>query len=391
MESKLRLVRMASVPALLVLILVGCDGQSAPAGPGPAKGAPPAPEVGIIRIESGPVALTTELAGRTVPSRIAEVRPQVSGIIQERLFQEGGEISAGQQLYRIDPAPYQAIYDSAAAALARSQATLERARLRATRYAQLADAKAVSREDDDDAQAALKEAIAGVAVDTAALERARIDLAYTRLISPIAGRIGRSMVTQGALVTANQEEAMATVQQLDPMYVDVTQSSTQLLQLRRALADGRLERPDGEQVKVSLILEDGRPYPHEGRLESTEVTVDQGTGTVTLRAIVPNPDEQLLPGMFVRARVEEGVRPDAILLPQQALQRDRRGNPMVLLVTAEGKVEERRIQVERTLGESWLVEEGLAVGDRVIVEGLQKVRPGATARVVELDKAPAQG
>lgn len=304
MDSSLRLAGIASISVLL-LFLNGCDGQSAPSKPA-AMTPPPPPEVGILELRAQPLTLATELAGRTVPSQIAEVRPQVSGIIQERLFQEGGEITQGQILYRIDAAPYQAIHDSAAAALARSEATLERARLKAARYAQLADAKAVSREDHDDTQAALKEAIAGVAVDTAALARARIDLEYTRVTSPIAGRIGRSAVTQGALVTANQADALATVQQLDPIYVDLTQSSTQLLRLRRALADGRLERTDGERAKVTLILEDGRLHPHAGRIESTEVTVDQGTGTVTLRAIIPNPDQDLLPGMFVRARVEEG-------------------------------------------------------------------------------------
>ncbi|HSO83515.1 efflux RND transporter periplasmic adaptor subunit [Thiocapsa sp.] len=369
----------------IALLLAGCD--QTPAGSA-TSAAPPPPEVGTVTIVARPTTLTTELPGRTVPYRIAEVRPRVSGLIQERLFTEGGEISAGQVLYQIDPAVYQAAYDSAEAALARSQATLDRARLKADRYALLAKSKAVSQEDNDDTQAALKEAVASVAVDQAALERAQIDLAYSRVESPIAGRIGRSTVTQGALVTANQAEELATVQQIDPIYVDLTQSSTQLLKLRRALADGRLETPDGEQAKVTLILEDGRVHPHAGRLESSEVTVDQGTGTVTLRATVPNPDEELLPGMFVRAQVEEGVREDAILVPQQGVQHDRRGNPIALVVNDEGTVEERKIEAERTIGDHWLVEAGLQAGDRVIVEGSQKARPGTQVRVMDVSDQP---
>ncbi|SDW10310.1 efflux RND transporter periplasmic adaptor subunit [Thiocapsa roseopersicina] len=372
-------------PIGLVLLLAGCNQTP---GSGAAPAAPPPPEVGTITIVARPTTLTTELPGRTVPYRIAEVRPRVSGLIQDRLFTEGGEISAGQVLYQIDPAVYQAAYDSAEAALARSQATLDRARLKADRYALLAKSKAVSQEDNDDTQAALKEAVASVAVDQAALERAQIDLAYSRVESPIAGRIGRSTVTQGALVTANQAEALATVQQIDPIYVDLTQSSTQLLKLRRALADGRLEKPDGEQAKVTLILEDGRIHPHAGRLESSEVTVDQGTGTVTLRATIPNPEQELLPGMFVRARVEEGIRSDAILVPQQGVQHDRRGNPIALVVNDEGKVEERKIETTRTIGDQWLVDAGLEPGDRVIVEGSQKARPGAQVRVMDLSDQP---
>jgi membrane fusion protein (multidrug efflux system) len=372
-------------PIGIALLLSGCN---QPPGNSAAPAAPPPPEVGTVTIVARPTTLTTELPGRTVPYRIAEVRPRVSGLIQDRLFTEGGEISAGQVLYQIDPAVYQAAYDSAEAALARSQATLDRARLKADRYALLAKSKAVSQEDNDDTQAALKEAVASVAVDQAALEHARIDLAYSRVESPIAGRIGRSTVTQGALVTANQAEALATVQQLDPIYVDLTQSSTQLLKLRRALADGRLEKPDGEQAKVTLILEDGRVHPHAGRLESSEVTVDQGTGTVTLRATIPNPEEELLPGMFVRARVEEGIRQDAILIPQQGVQHDRRGNPIALVVNDEGKVEERKIEAERAIGDQWLVEAGLRPGDRVIVEGSQKARPGTQVRVMDLSDQP---
>jgi membrane fusion protein, multidrug efflux system len=374
-----------ALPLGIAFLLAGCNQTPADSA---APAAPPPPEVGTVTIVARPTTLTTELPGRTVPYRIAEVRPRVSGLIQDRLFTEGGEISAGQVLYQIDPAVYQAAYDSAEAALARSQATLDRARLKADRYALLAKSKAVSQEDNDDTQAALKEAVASVAVDQAALERARIDLAYSRVESPIAGRIGRSTVTQGALVTANQAEALATVQQIDPIYVDLTQSSTEFLKLRRALADGRLERPEGEQAKVTLILEDGRVHPHAGRLESSEVTVDQGTGTVTLRATVPNPEQELLPGMFVRARVEEGIRPDAVLVPQQGVQRDRRGNPIALVVNGEGMVEERKIETTRTIGDQWLIDAGLEPGDRVIVEGSQKARPGTQVRVMDLGGQP---
>jgi len=382
MSSNPRLAAVA-VPLVLsaVLSLAGC-GSSAPP---PKAGAAAPAEVGVVTVKARPVTLTTELPGRTTPSRIAEVRPQVGGIIQARRFQEGGQIEAGQVLYQIDPAPYQAAYDSAEASLTRSRATMERARLKAERYANLIKAKAVSQEDHDDAAAALKEAAAGVAVDQAALAAARINLAYTTVTSPIAGRVGRSAVTQGALVTANQDLTLATVQQLDPIYVDLTQSSAQLLRLRRALDDGRLEREPGVLPKVSLILEDGTRYPHAGRLEFSEVTVDAGTGAVTMRASFPNPDHVLLPGMFVRATVEEGVRKDAILVPQQGVQRDRRGNPTALVLTEDGKVEQRTLQTDRTIGDQWLVDSGLEPNDRLIVDGIQKVRPGDEALAVAMD------
>lgn len=370
------------------LSLIGCEGSPSAQGQSGAGAAPPPPEVGVVTISPRAITLRTELPGRTVPSRIAEVRPQVSGIVIERAFQEGGEITTGQVLYRIDPAPYRAVHDSAVASLARSRAILERAELRAERYAKLAESRSVSREDNDDAQAALKEARASLAVDTATLERARIDLAYTEVRSPIDGRIGRSTVTQGALVTANQDDALAIVQQLDPIYVDMTQSSTQLLRLRRALADGRLERPEADQASVNLILEDGRSYPHTGRIEFSEVTVDEDTGTVTLRATIPNPEAELLPGMFVRASVEEGVLKDAILIPQQAVRYDRRGKPTALVVTAGDTVEERPIETERSVGVHWLVNAGLTPGERVIVEGVQKARPGAPVRVLDMSDDP---
>ncbi|MBK1721611.1 efflux RND transporter periplasmic adaptor subunit [Thiocystis violacea] len=372
----------ALLPVAAVLLLAGCDAPKQTAGPG--GGGMPTPEVGIVTVEARPTTLVSELPGRTTPYRIAEVRPQVGGIIRDRLFKEGGQIEIGQVLYQIDPAVYQATFDSAQAALARSKATLERARLKAKRYANLVKANAVSQEDFDDAEAALKEAAASVAVDEADLASARINLEYTRVTSPIAGRIGRSAVTQGALVTANQELALATVQQLDPIYVDLTQSSAQILRLRQALQDGGLQRPAGEQPKVTLVLEDGSAYPLEGRLEFSEVTVDPGTGAVTLRASFPNPDHVLLPGMFVRATVEEGVRPDAVLVPQQGVQRDRRGNPIAMVLNQAGEVEERALQTTRTMGDRWLIDSGLAAGDRLIVEGTQKVKAGAKAKAVDV-------
>lgn len=386
MQAVIRQSLLAISPLFVAVLFVGCDASSPAAGP---PGTVPVPEVGIVTVTPRPATLTTELPGRTAPYRIAEVRPQVGGIIKERRFLEGGQIAAGQVLYQIDPGLYQAAHDSAEASLRRSRATLERARLKAERYANLLKANAVSQEDCDDAEAALKEAAASVAVDEAAVATARINLDYTQVTSPIVGRIGRSAVTQGALVTASQELTLATVQQLDPIYVDLTQSSAQLLRLRRALEDGRLQRPAGGQPKVTLILEDGVAYPLAGRLEFSEVTVDQGTGAVTLRATFPNPEHLLLPGMFVRAVVEEGVRTDAILVPQQGVQRDRRGNPVALVLTADGSVDQRTLQTDRALGQQWLIDTGLRPGERLIVDGIQKVRPGVKARAVDVSDQPA--
>lgn len=383
------MLRRVALPVSLLagpLLLAACGGSS----PAPTAGGPGAtPQVGYVQVEARPATLTTELPGRTTPYRIAEIRPQVGGIVQERSFQEGARIAANQLLYRIDPAQYQATYDSAKAVLARSRATLERARLKAERYANLAKSKSVSQEDYDDAEAALKEAMGDVAANEAALESARINLEFTRVTSPIAGRIGRSAVTQGALVTANQELALATVQQLDPIYVDLTQSNAQLLRLRRALEDGRLQRPDGKRAKVTLTLEDGSDYPQPGRLEFSETTVDRSTGAVTLRASFPNPDSVLLPGMFVRARVEEGVQPDAILVPQRGVQLNRQGQATALVLGADDRVEQRALVIDRALGNRVLVDSGLKPGDRLIVDGLQKVRPGDKAHGVAVDAAPA--
>jgi len=371
-----------TILALFTALAAGCDtghvtAQSDAGGP-----EPPKPQVGVVEITPQVLTVETELAGRTSPYFIAEVRPQVSGIILQRQFQEGSNVQDGQVLYQIDPATYQAAYDSARATLARDEATLLTARLKARRYEKLIETGVVSREDYDNAVAAEKQAEAVVAMDDAAVESARIDLGYTRVTAPIAGTIGRSTVTQGALVTADQTAALATIRQLDPIYVDVTQSSVELLRLRRALATGRLQRTNGQDADVELILEDGSRYGMTGRLQFSEVNVDERTGTVTLRAVFPNPDHELLPGMYVRAVLREGTRQDAILAPQQAVTRDDKGNATALVLGSDGKVETHYLTVERAVGNQWLVSAGLDAGDRLIVDGLQKVRPGQEAQPV---------
>jgi membrane fusion protein (multidrug efflux system) len=333
------------------------------------------------------VSLTTELSGRTVPHLTAEVRPQVSGIIKKRLFTEGSDVKAGQVLYQIDPATYQAAFASAKAGQARVEASLVSVRLTEGRYRDLVKIKAVSQQDYDNAFATLKQAEADLAFAKAAVETARINLAYTRVTAPISGRIGRSTVTEGALVTANQPAALATIQQLDSMYVDVTQSTTELLKLKQNLANGIMKKSASAQVK--LLLEDGSKYPLPGTLKFSEVTVDQSTGSVTLRAVFPNPKQILLPGMFVRAILEEGVDAQAILVPQRGVTRTPKGDALVMTVGAEEKVEPRTIKVVRTVGDSWLVSEGLKAGDRVILEGLQKARPGTPVKAVPFGTAPA--
>jgi membrane fusion protein (multidrug efflux system) len=367
-----------------VFLAAGCGEQKkAPGGP------PGAPAVTVITVQPESVPAVSELPGRTVPYLVAEVRPQVTGIVKERLFKEGSEVKAGQALYRIDPSTYQAAYDSARANLARAAAGLESARLKAGRFAELTKLKAVSAQANDEVQAGYKQAQAEVGAARAALDKARIDLAFTRVASPIAGRIGRSTVTPGALVTANQVAALATVQQLDPIHVDLTQSSTALLRMKRDLESGRLQQAEGGAVPVQLVLEDGSVYGPEGRLAFSEVTVDPGTGSVTLRAVFPNPKGDLLPGMFVRARLAQGVNRDAFLLPHAAVGRDARGNATVMLVNAEGKVEARIVEATQSLGDKWVVGEGLAAGDRVIVEGLQRVRPGVQVQAQEAAAAGA--
>ena len=362
-------------------VLSACSGETQQASPGGA--APPAPTVGIVVATAEPVQLTTELPGRTAAYMVAELRPQVTGIVQKRLFTEGSTVKAGQTLYQIDPATYRATFESAKASLARAEANVYSARLKAQRYADLVKIEAVSKQANDDAIAALKQAEADVASARAAVEKARIDVGFTAVTSPIAGRIGRSSVTAGALVTANQADALATVQQLDPIYVDLTQSSAELLRLKRDLAEGKLQRVAGKAVPVRLVLEDGSEYASEGRLEFSEVSVDSDTGSVTLRAVFPNPSGALLPGMYVRAQLTQGEVADGILVPHAAVSRDPRGKALVMVVGAEDKVESRPVTAAISRGDKWLITDGLAAGDKVIVDGLQKIRPGATVKPQE--------
>ena len=352
---------------------------------------PPVPEVTTVTVQPQQIVLTTELPGRTSAYLVAEVRPQVSGIIKKRLFTEGGDVKEGDVLYQIDPAPYQASYDNAKAALARTEANVLPLRLRAERYKELIADKAVSQQDYDDAAAALKQAEAEVEVDKAAVETARINLTYTRITAPISGRIGKSDITVGALATGHQGSAFATIQQLDPLYVDVLQSTTELLRLQRRLEDGRLHNGGKNQSRVQLIMEDNTTYPLEGTLQFRDVTVDPTTASVVLRVLVPNPKGLLLPGMFLRAVLQEGTSNQAILIPQQAVSRDPKGNPVALLVDGSGKVQQRMIIVDRAIGDKWLVSSGLVPGDQVIVEGVQKVRPGAAVKVVPFQEGETSG
>lgn len=368
------------------LMLSGCGQQAS------TESVAAIPDVGIVEIQAQAVTLTTELSGRTSAFQVSEVRPQVGGIIQKRLFVEGADVKAGQALYQIDPASYQATYDSARANLAKAEASLISTRNKASRYEELVAIKAVSQQDNDDSQAALKQAQADVAAAKAAVETARINLDYTRVAAPISGRIGRSSVTPGALVTAGQSAALATVQQLDTIYVDVTQSSAEVLRLRRDLASGELKAAGANLAAVKLILEDGSAYPQTGKLQFSDVTVNQSTGSITLRAVFPNPKGDLLPGMYVRAVLEEGGEDQAILVPQQGVTRDAKGNPTALVVDADSKVELRVLKTRRTVGDKWLISEGLKAGDKLIVDGLQKIGPGLPVNPVpalSADKANA--
>jgi len=377
-----------SLALSLAFLLVACGGEAPPAAPG-GPGAAPAPAVTVITVQTQTVPLSVELPGRTVPYRVAEVRPQVTGIVQARLFREGTEVKAGQALYRIDPAVYRAALESAQASLARADANLESARLKAARSAELVKIDAVSKQANDEAQAAAKQAQAEVAAAQAALDKAKVDLDYTQLKAPIAGRIGRSSVTAGALVTANQPTALATIQKLDPIYVDVTQSSAELIRLRQDVEAGKLRQGKGKPLPARLILEDGSEYARPGKLAFAEATVDPSTGTVALRAVFPNPKGELLPGMYVRARLNQGALSDVILLPAEALSRTPRGEAMVMRVNADNVVEPRIVEASQTHADQWVVRSGLAAGDRVIVEGLQRVRPGVVVQAQEAGAAPA--
>lgn len=360
-----------------LLMLAGCD-----KGHGEHAGPPPVPEVAAVAIAEQQVELTTELPGRTSPHVISEIRPQINGIIQKRLFEEGSDVEAGQLLYQIDPAPYQVALSSAKASLGKAKANLPSIRSRAERYKELLVDKAVSRQDYDDAAAAVEQAKAEIEYWKAQVEAARINLGYTRVTAPISGRIGRSSVTNGALVTAYQAASLATIQQLDPIYIDVTQSSAELLRLKRSLESGRLSA-DGQNGKaVRILLEDGTPYPLKGKLQFREVTVDPTTGSYNVRILVPNPEHLLLPGMFVLAVVQEGIAQHAILVPQQAVSRNTKGEFIALVADKKDTVQQRVLTVDRAIGSQWLVSSGLSAGERLIVEGMLNVRPGSVVRVV---------
>jgi len=365
-------------------LLVACG----PKTPTSAADAPPV-EVGVITVSAASATVKSDLPGRTAAFRKAEVRPQVSGIIQKRLFTEGAEVKAGAQLYQIDPATYEAAYSTAQAQMASAEANFAAAKARNARFQSLIASKAISQQDFEDAQAAFAQAQANLEIGKAAVETARINLKYTKVLAPIGGVIGKSSVTEGALVSAGQAQVLATIQQLDPIYVDVSQSADELLSLRRQIMSGKVSAPG--EAKVSLTLNDGSHYAQEGRLQFSEVGVSESTGTIVLRALFPNPDKLLLPGMFVRTELQEGVRDKAILVPQQGVTRDRSGGATALVVNKDNKVEVRSIRTSRAVSNKWLVEEGLVEGEQVIVEGLQKVKPGALVKAVPAQIAKKAG
>ncbi|OCJ08706.1 efflux transporter periplasmic adaptor subunit [Agrobacterium sp. B131/95] len=373
--------------AAATMLLAGCNEQKAAQGSAPAIKT----EVSAMTLHPQSVAITAELPGRTSAYLIAEVRPQVGGIIRSRNFKEGSEVTAGDVLYEIDPASYQASYDSAVAALQKAQGAVPSAQSKVDRYKSLTAQDAVSKQNLDDALSTLAQANADVASAKAALETARINLDYTKMRAPIGGRVDASAVTVGALVTADQTTALTTIRQLDPINVDVTQSSTNLLEFRRAIADGRL-KTSGDNVSVHLTLEDGSQYKETGKLEFAEAAVAETVGTITVRAVFPNPDRILLPGMYVRATIQEGVAENSFLLPQRAVTRNTKGEPIAMFVTAENKVQQRVLKVQRSIGNSWLVNEGMTDGDRVIVEGGQRVRDGqdVNATAVTIDDATGE-
>jgi len=370
-----------SLFASLAIVIVAACGEAQAPSP---QSAPPA--VTVVTLKREPVVLTRQLPGRANPFVISEVRPQVTGIVRERLFTEGSLVTAGQVLYQIDDAIYRADYDSAQAAVARSEASLEIARLNADRAAELIKTRAVSQQEYDSSLAALREAEAEVGVARAELAGAAVKLGYARIKSPIDGRIGKSVITPGALVKADQDEPLATVQQLDPIYVDLTQAADEMLELRREVENGAARKAEG--IPVAIILDDGSRYAYEGTLSFSDVSVDPMTGSFALRVIVPNPDHVLMPGMYVRAVISTAILDSALLVPQQGVSRDPRGNASVMTVNGQGVVEKRAIEVGRAIGDRWLVQGGLSEGDRVIVEGLQKIQPGTTVVAAE---SPAAG
>ena len=367
--------RLVALSLALSVALVACKGG----GEQPQQGGPG--QVTVVTLKPETVTLTRELAGRANGYQVAEVRPQVSGIIAKRLFTEGSVVKAGDPLYQLDDAAYRAQANSARAQLARAEATANAARLAARRSGELVKSRVISVQDDENAQATWKQAEADVLAARASLDAANVTLGYARITAPISGQIGKSSVTQGALVSAGQAEPLATINQLDPIYIDVTQSSAELLQLRRELAAGRLE--GASELPVDIVLEDGSTYAHKGKLEFSEVSVDPTTGSYLMRVRVENPDQVLMPGMFVRAVLGSGVRPNALLVPMQGIARDPKGDTSAMVVDAEGKVAVRPVKVSRTIGDKWLVEDGLKAGDKVIVEGLQKIGPGMPVQATE--------
>ena len=372
----------------MVLVLIVAMMHLSACGPGAAPPPPPPPEVRIMTVKTEPLELKTELPGRTSASTVAEIRPQVNGLIIDRKFTEGSDVKAGDLLYEIDPAPYKSVYEQAAAVLKNTEANIPSLRSRAQRLKELAKIRAAGQQDAEDAEAALVKGEAAVAAAKAALESARINLSYTPIRAPISGRIGRSNVTIGAMVTAYQPVPLAVIQQLDPIYVDVTQSSADLLRLRKLFETGTVRVDESKKQNVKLILEDGTPYPLDGTFQFRDVTVDPSTGSVAIRMVFPNADQLLLPGMFVRAIVTEGVDDTAILVPQQGVTRNTQGQALAWIVNAENKVEERLLETGRTVENRWIVTSGLAPGDRVIVEGLHLVRPGVPVRSTEFQVIP---
>lgn len=373
--------RFASVAVLVTMLLslAGCGEKNA-AAQAPGSGMPP-PEVAVVTVAPERIVMTTELPGRIEATRTAQVRARVAGIVQKRVFQEGSEVKAGDVLFNIDPAPFQATFNSAQAAVARAEANLAQANLKVQRYKPLVETNAISKQEYDDALTVQKQATAELASAKAAQETARLNLGYATVTAPISGRIGRAQVTEGALVGQGEATPLATIQQLDPVYVNLTQSSAELLQLRRALASGRLKSVGKDKARVTLVTEDGRTYPHEGKLLFSDVAVDESTGAVTLRAEFPNPERMLLPGLYVRARLEQAVSENAITVPQQAVQRDASG-ASVLLVGADGKVAMQPVKADSTQGDKWVISEGLKPGDKVVAEGFQKAKPGAVVKTV---------
>ncbi|MES2707861.1 MAG: efflux RND transporter periplasmic adaptor subunit [Verrucomicrobiota bacterium] len=373
--------RLAGLTVMAVMLLTGCGKK--PAGPPAGQAGPAGPvEAGVLTIATETVTFTQDLPGRTSAFRVAEVRARVNGIVLRRLFKEGTDVAEGELLYEIDPAPYQAALDNALGTLARAQANVVTARAKEQRYKQLVGARAISRQEYDDSVANQRGYEADITAGEAAVQSAKINLGYTKVTSPVAGRIGISQVTEGAYVQESAATLLATVQQLDRVYVDVTQASSEFLRLKEDLAAGKLKADAAGQAKVRLIREDGRIYPEEGTLSVADVSVNPTTNTVTVRAIFPNPRGELLPGLFVRARLEEGSSPDAILVPQFAVTRNSKGQATALVVGPEGLAEVRVLETARSVGNRWLVTAGLKPGDRVIVDNLQHIRPGASVKAV---------